>query len=341
MSQSPDLPAVVRDPWIADLVDSTTAAVAERLDDRTAAVFRRCFADTLEATMTPHARRHRVHAHRRHPRHVAARLERRSSRRTSTSRTTTPGWPTCSSRSTAGSSSDLRTTPTRTRSTPSPTGAGHHDDLTDSSPLHLGAQVRDRLALLPAPARGRHPPGDRAPRPPRRALRRRRRRGDRRLAHRAAPRGPLVVPVPAARRPAHRHARPRRTRIADGPPPASPGRRSARATTRCASATTCRATPSPRRCSATSSRIAADVLDDDCPRGRGRAPSAPRSSSGLRTHGVMTTDQHGDVYAYEVDGLGNATPHGRRERAEPALAAAASAGAPPTTRSTSRPASSC
>lgn len=47
MSQSPD------DRWIPDLVHDVTAAVAERLDGRTADVFRHCFGDTLEATMTP------------------------------------------------------------------------------------------------------------------------------------------------------------------------------------------------------------------------------------------------------------------------------------------------
>jgi meiotically up-regulated gene 157 (Mug157) protein len=40
-------------PWIPELVRSVTESVAERLDARTAAVFERCFADTLEATMTP------------------------------------------------------------------------------------------------------------------------------------------------------------------------------------------------------------------------------------------------------------------------------------------------
>jgi meiotically up-regulated gene 157 (Mug157) protein len=40
-------------PWIPELVRSVTTSVAEKLDARTAAVFERCFADTLEATMTP------------------------------------------------------------------------------------------------------------------------------------------------------------------------------------------------------------------------------------------------------------------------------------------------
>jgi meiotically up-regulated gene 157 (Mug157) protein len=40
-------------PWIPELVRSVTTSVAEKLDERTAAVFERCFADTLEATMTP------------------------------------------------------------------------------------------------------------------------------------------------------------------------------------------------------------------------------------------------------------------------------------------------
>jgi meiotically up-regulated gene 157 (Mug157) protein len=39
-------------PWIPELVRSVTTSVAEKLDERTAAVFERCFADTLEATMT-------------------------------------------------------------------------------------------------------------------------------------------------------------------------------------------------------------------------------------------------------------------------------------------------
>lgn len=39
--------------WIPDLVRDVTAEVARRVDERTAEVFRRCFADTLEATMTP------------------------------------------------------------------------------------------------------------------------------------------------------------------------------------------------------------------------------------------------------------------------------------------------
>ncbi|RWZ55108.1 glycoside hydrolase family 125 protein [Labedella populi] len=39
--------------WIPELVRSVTESVAERTDERTAAVFARCFADTLEATMTP------------------------------------------------------------------------------------------------------------------------------------------------------------------------------------------------------------------------------------------------------------------------------------------------
>jgi meiotically up-regulated gene 157 (Mug157) protein len=47
VSQSPD------GGWIADLVREVTETVAQRTDERTTAVFRRCFADTLEATMTP------------------------------------------------------------------------------------------------------------------------------------------------------------------------------------------------------------------------------------------------------------------------------------------------
>jgi meiotically up-regulated gene 157 (Mug157) protein len=47
VSQSPD------GQWIPALIQEVGDAVAARTDERTAAVFRRCFADTLEATMTP------------------------------------------------------------------------------------------------------------------------------------------------------------------------------------------------------------------------------------------------------------------------------------------------
>ncbi|WP_423919661.1 glycoside hydrolase family 125 protein [Frigoribacterium sp. 2-23] len=52
MSPTPDRSRTTA-PWITDLVRSATTAVAERTDDRVAAVFARCFADTLESTMTP------------------------------------------------------------------------------------------------------------------------------------------------------------------------------------------------------------------------------------------------------------------------------------------------
>ena len=157
----------------------------------------------------------------------------------------------------------------------------------------------------------------------RRALRRGGERDPRPVDGRAGPRGALAVPVPAA------GDRPSDTLVRDGPRARSqptgmtwsgfrPSDDACRAT-----ATTCPATCSP---SVVARLPAADRdrgrCDDDALADRAERAAGGHRATGIARHGVVDHPATGAVYAYEVDGLGGALADGRRQHAEPAVAAA-------------------